>query len=159
DELLRFRLEAELLAQLHHPNIVQVYEVGTWEGRPYFSMELVDGGSLAERIQKDPPSPAQAGALVEVLARAIHAAHERHIIHRDLKPANVLLVYGVSCLVFGGEATPPTPYTKHHTPNTLVPKITDFGLAKHLQESAGPTPRGAVLGTPAYMAPEQAGIA
>jgi tetratricopeptide (TPR) repeat protein len=132
DELARFRTEAEAVAALQHPNIVQIYEVGERDSLPYFSLELVEGGSLADRLDGTPWPPRAAAALVAALARATHYAHSRGVVHRDLKPGNVLL-------------------TKDGTP-----KITDFGLAKQL-DSAGRTRTGAVMGTPSYMAPEQAG--
>jgi DNA-binding beta-propeller fold protein YncE len=125
----RFRAEAHAVARLQHPGVVQLFEVGENEGRPYLVMEYVAGGSLADRLDGT-PLPPQEAALVEKLARATHAAHQAEIIHRDLKPANVLLA--------GGE-----------------PKITDFGLAKRL-DVAGQTVSGAIVGTPSYMAPEQA---
>jgi serine/threonine-protein kinase len=128
----RFRTEAEAIARLQHPNIVQVYEVGEQAGLPYFSLEFCGGGSLEKKLSGTPLPPGKAAALVETLARAMQAAHAQHVIHRDLKPANVLL-------------------TEDGTP-----KITDFGLAKKLDE-AGQTQSGAILGTPSYMAPEQAG--
>jgi serine/threonine-protein kinase len=90
-DLSRFRSEAEAVALLKHPNIVHIYEVGESEGRPYFSLEYVEGGSLAQKVKGIPQSPRQAAELLEVLARAVHAAHQRGIIHRDLKPANILL--------------------------------------------------------------------
>jgi WD40 repeat protein/tRNA A-37 threonylcarbamoyl transferase component Bud32 len=126
----RFLHEAETIAQLKHPNVVQVYQFGSHQGQPYFSMEFMDGGSLASKLQGDPQPPGQAAQLVETLARAVHAVHEEWIVHRDLKPANVLLSAGG------------------------IPKITDFGLAK--QGDLGMTATGDVLGTPSYMAPEQA---
>jgi serine/threonine-protein kinase len=132
EERERFRGEAQAVARLQHPNIVQVYEVGEHEGLPYFSLEFCAGGSLAHKLQAGPLPPAEAARLAEVLARAVHAAHQAQILHRDLKPANVLL---------GADGTP---------------KITDFGLAKKLDE-AGQTASGAVMGSPSYMAPEQAG--
>lgn len=91
DLLARFRLEAEAVARLHHPNIVQIHEIGEQDGCPYFSLEYVEGGALAERLDSRPQSPPWAAALVETLARAIHHAHTQGIIHRDLKPANILL--------------------------------------------------------------------
>jgi WD40 repeat protein len=131
-DLARFQTEAEAIARLRHPNIVQVYEVGEHEGKPYFSLEFCAGGSLEKKLGGTPLPPKEAASLVEVLARAMQAAHEQHVIHRDLKPANVLLA------------------------EDGTPKITDFGLAKKLDE-AGQTQSGAVMGTPSYMAPEQAG--
>jgi eukaryotic-like serine/threonine-protein kinase len=132
DALQRFSTEAKATAQLHHPNIVQIYDIGEQHGVPYFSLEFVDGGSLAQKLHGRAQPPRQAAMLLETLARAIAIAHNRGIIHRDLKPANVLLTAGG------------------------VPKITDFGLAKFLSEKTGFTLNGAVLGTPSYMAPEQA---
>jgi WD40 repeat protein/tRNA A-37 threonylcarbamoyl transferase component Bud32 len=131
-QLARFRREVETVARLQHPNLVQVYEVGEQEGRPYFAMEFVDGGSLDLRIEGRPQPPRQSAELVATLARAVHAAHLQGIVHRDLKPANVLLT---------ADGTP---------------KITDFGLAKRLDAETGPTVTGEILGTPSYMAPEQA---
>ena len=132
DALERFRAEAESEARLQHPNIVQVYEIGDHQGHPYFSLEFVDGGSLAQKLAGTPLPPLEAAWLVETLARAMDYAHQRNIIHRDLKPANVLL-------------------TKDRTP-----KIADFGLAKQLEGDSTNTQTGAVVGTPSYMAPEQA---
>jgi WD40 repeat protein/serine/threonine protein kinase len=162
-ELVRFRSEAEAVAQLHHPNIVQIYEIGEQDGWPYFSLEFVEGGSLAERLGGVPQPPRESASLVEVLARTIHWAHERGIVHRDLKPANVLLA------VVAGPwpaASAPSPAARQspadrflstdHWSLTTTPKITDFGLAKHLQSDTGATRTGAVLGTPSYIAPEQA---
>jgi WD40 repeat protein len=131
-ELERFRVEAEAVARVQHPNIVQIYEVGEAEGRPFFALEFVDGGSLSEKLKDSRLSPRKAAELVETLAQAMDFAHKRHIVHRDLKPANILLTAE-------GE-----------------PKISDFGLAKQLDETSGQTQTGAVLGTPAFMAPEQA---
>jgi WD40 repeat protein/tRNA A-37 threonylcarbamoyl transferase component Bud32 len=128
----RFRTEAEAVAQLQHPNIVQVYEVGEHNGQPFFSLEFVAGGTLAEKLDGTPLPPQDAARLVETLARAMRYAHQRHIVHRDLKPANVLL-------------------TEDGTP-----KIADFGLAKQLEGPSSNTQTGAIVGTPSYMAPEQA---
>jgi serine/threonine-protein kinase len=128
----RFRVEAEAAARLTHPNIVAVYEVGEHQGCPFFSLEYVEGRSLDEVLADCLPPPLQAAALVEQLSRAVHSAHQRGIIHRDLKPANVLL---------SADGTP---------------KITDFGLAKRLDDEQARTRTGDVLGTPSYMAPEQA---
>jgi len=131
-EVLRFRTEAEAIARLCHPHIVQVYEVGEHDDRPYFSMEYVDGGNLATRLRESLPEPKEAARLIETLARAVHAMHSCQVIHRDLKPANVLLT---------ADGTP---------------KVSDFGLAKKLDEDTGQTQPGMVMGTPSYMAPEQA---
>jgi hypothetical protein len=132
DQLERFRREAEAVARLQHPHIVQVYDFGEQEGRPFFAMELVEGTDLKARLDAGPLPPGQAAVLLQALAQAVHYAHEHGIIHRDLKPANVLL-------------------TRDGTP-----KVTDFGLAKYLEGDAGQTRSGAILGTPSYMAPEQA---
>src|SRR5262249_45686280 len=91
EQMLRFRLEAEMAARIHHPNVVEVHEVGTWHGRPFVELEWVDGGTLARRLRERPPSAQEAAPLVEKLARAAHAAHSHGVVHRDLKPANVLL--------------------------------------------------------------------
>ncbi len=145
----RFEGEAEALAELQHPNIVPVYEVGEVDGLPYFALEYVEGGSLAQRLKRLPAGeripPPEAARLVETLARAVQAAHQRGILHRDLKPANVLLA---ACGLAGQPAKPQAA--------ELVPKITDFGLAKRLNHKEDLTPSRAVMGTFAYMAPEQA---
>jgi WD40 repeat protein len=153
----RFRVEAEAVAQLQHPNIVQIYEVGESDGRPYFSLEYVDGGSLAQLVQGQPQPPRLAAGLIETLARAVHVAHEAGVIHRDLKPQNVLL---------SGSRKPALPGRGSGTPSSSPlasasllfpsPKITDFGLAKKLDAGGSNTQSGSVLGTPSYMAPEQA---
>jgi serine/threonine protein kinase len=132
-ELARFRTEAQAVARLQHPNIVQVHEVGEAGGRPFFSLEFCPGGSLADRLRGTPLPPRDAARLVETLARAADAAHQAGIIHRDLTPGNVLFAAD------GG------------------PKLTDFGLAKQLGEGTVRTASGVILGTPSYMAPEQAG--
>jgi WD40 repeat protein/serine/threonine protein kinase len=155
-DLARFQTEAQAIARLQHPNIVQVYEVGEHEGKPFFSLEFCGGGSLAQKLGGTPMPPGDAAALVETLARAMHAAHEQKIIHRDLKPANILFA-GVG----SGESGVGKNSTAHDmltTPDSQLPtpKITDFGLAKRLDE-AGQTHSGAIMGTPSYMAPEQAG--
>jgi tetratricopeptide (TPR) repeat protein len=139
DQTARFRAEAEAVARLQHPNIVQVYEVGEDQGRPYFSLEFVEGGSLDKKLAGTPLPARTAAQLVQTLARAMEAAHQRGIVHRDLKPANILLAGGPDVSVERG-----------------TPKITDFGLAKRLDDDSARTQSGAILGTPSYMAPEQA---
>jgi serine/threonine-protein kinase len=128
----RLSREAELVAELRHPNIVQVYDVGDLDGRPYFTMEFVEGGNLDRKLAGNPLAAREAASLLAVLAKAIDAAHRAGIVHRDLKPSNVLL-------------------TADDTP-----KISDFGLARHLGIATALTESGAPLGTPSYMAPEQA---
>jgi WD40 repeat protein len=132
EDVHRFEIEAAAAAQLQHPNIVALYEVGTYEDQPFFSMEFVHGSSLAGRVLFGPLPGRLAASYLERVARAVHYAHSRGIIHRDLKPANILL----------DEAD--------------EPKITDFGLAKLTAGDSGQTRTGTVMGTPSYMAPEQA---
>jgi hypothetical protein len=145
-QLARFRTEAETLARLHHPNVVPIYDVGEAEGRPYFTMAYVGGPNLGKFLDCRPQDPAASARLVEVLARAVHAVHQCGIIHRDLKPANVLLA-----LPDGQVADGYRPSLEDYDP-----RITDFGLAKDLAAGAGLTLSGTVMGTPCYMAPEQA---
>jgi tetratricopeptide (TPR) repeat protein len=132
DDLQRFQNEVEAVARLDHPGIVPVYEVGEREGQRYFSMKLVDGGNVADRLVSFADNPRAAATLVAEAADAVHHAHVRGILHRDLKPANILI---------DGEGHP---------------HVTDFGLAKRVGEDDGMTVTGAIIGTPAYMAPEQA---
>jgi serine/threonine-protein kinase len=131
DELERFLREAETVAGLHHPNVVNLYDVGEVEGRPYFTMEFIEGGSLARKLAEGPMPAREAAALVIQVTESIEKAHQNGIIHRDLKPGNVLLT---------ADGTP---------------KVTDFGLAR-LESDARLTLSGAPVGTPSYMAPEQA---
>jgi hypothetical protein len=131
-KLARFRGEAESVARLQHPHIVQVFEVGEADGHPFCALEFVASGSLAQQLGGTPQAPRRAAELLETLSRAMHHAHHHGIVHRDLKPANVLLAEDGS------------------------PKITDFGLAKQIDNPSGQTPSGAIMGTPSYMAPEQA---
>jgi hypothetical protein len=128
----RFRAEALAVARLQHANVVQVYEVGETDGLPFMALEFLAGGTLADRLKAGPVFPAQAGVIVERVARGVQAAHAQGIVHRDLKPANILFDAA-------GE-----------------PKVADFGLAKRLGGDDGATRTGAVMGTPAFMAPEQA---
>jgi WD40 repeat protein/tRNA A-37 threonylcarbamoyl transferase component Bud32 len=151
-ELARFKSEAEAIARLQHPNIVHINAVGESEGRPYFSLEFVDGGSLADRLDGTPWPPADAALIVETLAQAMQAAHEQNIIHRDLKPANILLQKRSESRRVKVDASEPSSLTSEFSP-----KITDFGLAKQMDSERGETRSGAIMGTPSYMAPEQAG--
>jgi serine/threonine protein kinase/tetratricopeptide (TPR) repeat protein len=161
EELRRFRGEAELVAGLQHPNITQIYDVGEHEGLPFFSLEYVSGGSLAQRLAGRPQEFRAAAALIETLAHAVHYAHEHGVVHRDLKPANVLLEGpGFRVRGSGEEEIQASAmlrgYALNPEPRTLNPKITDFGLAKRLAPDAALTGSGALIGTPQYMAPEQA---
>lgn len=134
--LSRFRSEARAVASLRHPNIVQVYDFGEHDGLPFLAMELIEGGTLAARLHGNPWPAREAAALMIKLAGAVQFAHDHRVVHRDLKPANVLVV---------------------SDQDGLDVKITDFGLGKFLQDETSPhTKTGAFLGTPSYMAPEQA---
>jgi WD40 repeat protein len=148
-ERTRFRTEAEAAARLCHPHVVQIYEVGSHQGLPFLALEYMDRGSLATWLARNRLSARQAAELVELLARRVQAAHERGIVHRDLKPANVLL------------ASPAVADSQQGTGGGVIgvlgmPKISDFGLAKCLHQKGSQTSTGAILGTPQYMAPEQA---
>lgn len=132
EQRARFRAEAESVAHLRHPNIVQIYEIDEHEGRPYLALEYAEGGSLARRLARGPLLWREAAGLIETIARAMHVAHQAGIIHRDLTPANILLAADGS------------------------PRISDFGLAKRLDGESAKTQTGAIFGTPSYMAPEQA---
>jgi serine/threonine protein kinase/WD40 repeat protein len=155
DQFLRFQAEAELAGRLQHPHIVQIFDAGIHAGCPFLALELVAGGSLRERLDGTPQPPLNSARLVEILARATHAAHLAGIVHRDLKPGNILFT-AVS------EAAPASAETGAAWSVAAVPKIGDFGLAKSLFESdaddlVGPLTRtGDILGTPSYMSPEQA---
>jgi WD40 repeat protein len=148
DDLARFRAEAEAIARLQHPNIVQVFEVGEHAGRPYCVMEYV-AGSLQQRLAGGPLPPEQAATLLEDVARGAQAAHQSGVVHRDLKPANILLAVDSGQSTLNSEDQSPAS-------SLSTPKITDFGLAKRLDRDAGQTRSGTILGTPSYMAPEQA---
>jgi tetratricopeptide (TPR) repeat protein len=162
----RFRREAESVARLHHPNVVQIYETGEHDGRPFLAMEYVEGTNL-ERFLAGKPQPVRESArLVATLAEAVQHAHEADVVHRDLKPANILLQTkerttgdtgntgenNQNEYLFSGSfpVSPVSPVVP------FVPKITDFGLAKLLDDDTGQTYDGQVMGTPSYMAPEQA---
>ena len=133
EELDRFMLEAQAVATVEHPNIVQIYDVGEHDGLPYFSLEFVDGGPLDSKLKNEPQDPVFSATIMAKVCRAMGFAHSKKILYRDLKPANVLLTKG-------GE-----------------PKITDFGLAKQMDApDEGHTKAGSIMGTPSYMPPEQA---
>src|SRR5262249_41976176 len=120
------------VALLDHPNIVPIYEVGSHHGRHFFSMKFFEGGSLADHVDRYVADPCASAALVATVARAVHHAHQRGVLHRDLKPSNILLDAG-------GQ-----------------PHVSDFGLAKRIDSDTGLTQTGTLVGTPGYMAPEQA---
>jgi serine/threonine protein kinase/WD40 repeat protein len=153
----RLRREAEALARVQHPHIVQIYEVGLAGGQPYLALEYVSGGTLADRLRAGPMPAREAASLVRSVAMAIHAAHEQGLVHRDLKPANILLAggrgegSGVS-KEGSGSSSSLTPDT---WPLAPVPKVTDFGLVKRL-DGTDLSRTGELIGTPNYMAPEQA---
>ena len=131
DDLRRFQTEAQAVARLQHPHVVQIFEIGEHDGMPFFSLEWCDGGSLGNKLEAGPLPARDAATIVEKLADAVQCAHEKGVIHRDLKPTNILLT---------GDGTA---------------KIADFGLAKKV-DATEQTRSGAVMGTPNYMAPEQA---
>lgn len=132
EEVQRFRTEAEAAAKLQHPNIVAIHEVGEHEGQHYFSMDFIEGQSLAELVFHRPLPPAAAAQYLQAIADAIHFAHQKGVLHRDLKPSNILI------------------------DQANQPRVTDFGLAKLAERDSGVTHSGAVMGSPSYMSPEQA---
>jgi WD40 repeat protein len=142
EEVERLRGEATAAARLQHPNIVQIHEIGTQDDYWYLALEYIEGSTLQQHLGGRPQNPRQAAQLVETLARAVHFAHERGIIHRDLKPANILLqIANLQSAICNLQSA--------------IPKVTDFGLAK-LLDQIGHTKTGDILGSPCYMAPEQA---
>jgi WD40 repeat protein/tRNA A-37 threonylcarbamoyl transferase component Bud32 len=145
EEKVRFQLEAEAVARFRHPNLVPLYEVGEHDGVPFFSLEFCEGGALDRHLKGASLPSADAAVLVEKLARAMDYAHSRGVVHRDLKPANVLLQ---------SKSEPPSDFGFRIS--DFEPKVSDFGLAKQLDADEVRTHSGQVLGTPAYMAPEQA---
>ncbi len=138
DDAIRFSTEAEAVARLHHANIVQIYEVGAADGRPFFSLEYVAGGSLDDILQGRPQPPVEAARLVQVLAEAMQYCHERGILHRDLKPSNILLAASQPASEEPSVAPAAKKPPLHESLSHYVPKITDFGLAKRLGAD-GPT--------------------
>ena len=130
-QVTRFKIEAEAVAALRHPNILQIYDIGEHNGSPYVALELLEGGSLIDRLRGTALPPRQAAEWMVPMVMAIDAAHQAGIVHRDLKCANIL---------FSADGTP---------------KITDFGLAKRLEADEGQTHTGQIMGTPSYMAPSK----
>jgi serine/threonine protein kinase/tetratricopeptide (TPR) repeat protein len=168
EDLVRFRLEAEMVARVRHPNVVQVYDSGAWEGHPYLVLEWIDGGTLSAYLT-DKPQPQEVGArTIELLARAIHAAHCNGVVHRDLKPGNILVARGADSTsgVAHSALHAASTVNRHNTLSMTItidgrsvpvtPKIADFGIAKQLVGATHLTETGKILGTPEYMAPEQA---
>lgn len=154
EHLARFRAEAEAAARLHHPNIVQIYDLGEHDGLPFLSLEYIEGGTLAEWLTEGPLAPRDAARLIATLARAIEFAHQRGIVHRDLKPANILLS---STNEGGSKEVGAPPAGPQQRLSASAAKIADFGLAKLVREGQSTqTDAGALLGTPNYMSPEQA---
>ena len=167
-DLQRFRQEGEAVARLHHANIVQIFDIGASEDRPYFVLEYIEQGSLAQRLRGDPQPIKPTVRLLETIARATHFAHQQQIVHRDLKPANILLRKR-------DPMDPPPPENEESGASSVeqsslarlssdrrdswfsfIPKITDFGLAKRMDEHSPRSHSGELVGTPSYMAPEQA---
>ncbi len=147
-EIARFRIEAEAVAKLDHPNILKIYDIGELDNLPFFSLEFVSGGTLSSRLKNNIPTARQAAIMIRGIAEGMDFAHRKGIVHRDLKPANILL-------------SPPDQAGEDVDFETIpldsfVPKITDFGLAKTLEGDSIQTREGAIMGTPSYMAPEQA---
>jgi tetratricopeptide (TPR) repeat protein len=176
-QLARFHFDAKAIARLHHPNIVQIHDIGIQDGRPFFTMEFVAAGNLAQHLAGTPQDPRSAAQLVQTLAQAIHAAHREGIVHRDLKPANILLATRDQPAALRGAQESGTSTQTLRADSYLlkaVPKITDFGLAKQVALPPDKAPSvlptgvagvgnqltgsGAILGTPSYMAPEQAQV-
>lgn len=151
ESVRRLRTEAEAVARLQHPNVVQIYDVGEHDGQPFLVLEYLEGGNLAQRVAGKPQSPRVAAQLIQTLSRTIDYAHANGILHRDLTPSNVLLSE-----ISAKRAKDPETGALDIDLERATPKITDFGLAKRLDDGVGHTRTGAVMGTPGYMSPEQA---
>jgi serine/threonine protein kinase len=157
----RFRLEAEVVARLRHPNIVQIYDIGEVDGQCFLALEYAEGGSLRERLAGSSLPSRAAVLLLEPLARAVQHAHRQGVVHRDLKPANVLLIHAGDSITASNRPMedwrPPGDLGELEVPlpplARCIPKLTDFGLAKLLHDEA--SEQGLGVGTPNYMAPEQ----
>lgn len=153
--LARFHTEAQAVALMQHPNIVQIHEIGTYQGSPFIILEFVAGGSLDRVLNGTPWHPKQAARLLITLARAMHYAHQKTVMHRDLKPANILLDLNERMQQCQSMHFTDSVSSVEDAP-LPTPKITDFGLAKQMDTDCAQTKSGVVLGTPSYMAPEQA---
>ncbi|MGI9470826.1 MAG: serine/threonine-protein kinase, partial [Rubripirellula sp.] len=168
EQLARFRSEAETVARLRHPSIVQIFDVGEYQSQPYLTFELVEGPSLARLAAGVPQTPEFAAEMIEIVSRAVQYAHDKSVVHRDLKPGNILLeqtdrsssrtpLARVGSSIARKSSSGSNSELKARTTSGgLVPKISDFGLAKQLDVDAQQTTTGQVLGTARYMAPEQA---
>ena len=150
---VRFRQEADAVARLRHPNLIQIYDIGESGGCSFLALEFIDGISLAQALRGTPQPHAPSARLIETLAEAIHYAHEQGIVHRDLKPANILLERRAADREGAGPDCGSSCLGSGSLPN---PKITDFGLAKRLDHESAGVHSGDLVGTPSYMAPEQA---
>lgn len=159
DSLARFHTEAESVAKIQHPNVVQIFEVGEHKGQPYLALEYVEGETLTTYAQKAKPGPQEAAEIVLVLSRAMACAHELDVVHRDLKPSNILIrtaTSSASSRSGDDRSARSINITALQVSTGVAPKITDFGLAKQLDHDGDLTQTGTVLGTPNYMSPEQA---
>jgi serine/threonine-protein kinase len=155
-QVKRFRREAEALARLQHPHIVQIHDVQEQAGRPFIAMEFVAGGNLSDRLAGEALSPRDAAGLVVILARAMHAAHQAGVIHRDLKPSNILLAKSEIRNSKSESKMDDSSSDFGFRISDSLPKIADFGLAKSLEGDPQETPSGVIIGTPCYISPEQA---
>ncbi|MBY0527379.1 MAG: serine/threonine-protein kinase [Gemmataceae bacterium] len=152
----RFRLEARAAAALNHPCIVPIYDIGEFEGQPFFTMAFVTGGSLQQVLASGPLAPLTAARLLQRVAEAVQCAHDKGIIHRDLKPQNILLQQDESLHAFEGGSGVRMAGAAGASWSTAIPMLTDFGLARAASEGSGMTRTGEAMGTPSFMPPEQA---